>query len=105
MGKIVRVKASELKKPTAADIKRLREVAKRPIVFDEECPETTKEELALFRRRYEEYKINNKKVVFSLRITQKSMNKLKSLGPGYSTIVSNMIEYCLNNPDILKKCL
>lgn len=105
MGKIVRVKASELKKPSAADRKRLREVAKRPIVFDEDCPEMTEEDLKNVRKVHMNNMASRRKTVLSVRIARKSMDKLKSLGPGYSSIVANMIEYCLNNPDILEKCL
>ena len=37
-------------KPTPEQIERIREAAKRPIVFDEDCPEMTEEQLKKFRR-------------------------------------------------------
>ena len=37
-------------KPTAEQIERLRALKDRPIVFDEDCPELTDEELKQFRR-------------------------------------------------------
>ncbi len=37
-------------KPTPEQIEEIREAAKRPIVFDEDCPEMTEEQLRQFRR-------------------------------------------------------
>ena len=37
-------------KPTPEQIAEIREAAKYPIVFDEDCPEMTDEQLAQFRR-------------------------------------------------------
>ena len=37
-------------KPTPEQIARIRAAAKRPIVYDEDCPEMTEEQLRQFRR-------------------------------------------------------
>ena len=37
-------------KPTPEQIARIREAAKRPIVFDEDCPPSTPEQLKQFKR-------------------------------------------------------
>ena len=37
-------------KPTPEQIARIREAAKRPIAYDEDCPEMTEEQLKQFRR-------------------------------------------------------
>lgn len=39
-------------KPTPEQIERLRALKDRPIVFDEDCPELTDEELKQFKRFY-----------------------------------------------------
>ncbi len=39
-------------KPTPEQIERLRALKNRPIVFDEDCPELTDEELKQFKRFY-----------------------------------------------------
>ena len=39
-------------KPTAEQIERLRALKDRPIVFDEDCPELTDEQLKKFKRFY-----------------------------------------------------
>ena len=41
---------SKDQKPTAEQILRIREAAKRPVVFDKDCPELTDEQLLQFRR-------------------------------------------------------
>ena len=37
-------------KPTPEQVARIREAAKRPIVYDEDCPEMTDEQLRQFKR-------------------------------------------------------
>ena len=39
-------------KPTPEQVERLRALKNRPIVFDEDCPELTVEELKQFKRFY-----------------------------------------------------
>ena len=39
-------------KPTPEQIEKLRALKNRPIVFDDECPELTNEELKQFKRFY-----------------------------------------------------
>ena len=41
---------SKDQKPTPEQILRIREAAKRPVVFDKDCPELTDEQLLQFRR-------------------------------------------------------
>lgn len=40
---------TENQKPTPEQIARIREAAKHPIVFDEDCPEMTEEQLRQFK--------------------------------------------------------
>ncbi len=47
---IVRYSITKDQKPTPEQIERIREAAKRPIVFDEDCPEMTEEQLKQFKR-------------------------------------------------------
>ena len=47
---IVSYSITKGQKPTPEQIARIREAAKRPIVFDEDCPEMTEEQLKQFRR-------------------------------------------------------
>ena len=47
---IVRYSITRNQKPTAEQIREIREAAKRPIVYDEDCPPMTEEQLKQFRR-------------------------------------------------------
>ena len=47
---IVRYSITKDQKPTPEQIERIREAAKRPIVYDEDCPEMTEEQLKQFKR-------------------------------------------------------
>ena len=47
---IIRKELKPGQKPTPEQIARIREAAKRPIVYDEDCPEMTDEQLRQFKR-------------------------------------------------------
>ena len=47
---IVSYSITKDQKPTPEQIAEIREAAKRPIVFDEDCPEMTEEQLKQFKR-------------------------------------------------------
>ena len=47
---IVSYSITKDQKPTPEQIAEIREAAKRPIVFDEDCPEMTDEQLKMFKR-------------------------------------------------------
>ena len=47
---IVSYSITKNQKPTPEQIAEIREAAKRPIVFDEDCPEMTDEQLRQFKR-------------------------------------------------------
>ena len=49
---IVSYSITKDQKPTPEQIAEIREAAKRPIVFDEDCPEMTEEQLKQFKRVY-----------------------------------------------------
>ena len=47
---IVSYSITKDQKPTPEQIAEIREAAKRPIVYDDDCPEMTEEQLKQFRR-------------------------------------------------------
>ena len=49
---IVSYSITKDQKPTPEQIAEIREAAKRPITFDEDCPPMTEEQLRQFRRVY-----------------------------------------------------
>jgi uncharacterized protein (DUF4415 family) len=92
-------------KPTKEQLKQLRAIAKKPIHYTEDCPESTPEALKEFatmaaaRRRSR----RNPSPVVTLRVKPDVLAKYKSLGQGYTSIMADVLDYAANNPDILTK--
>ena len=85
---------------TPEQIKMLEEVEKRPIVFDEDCPELTDEQL---RKGYRAS--NRHKQSVNIEVSQKTMEKIKALGNSSPSILSKLFEMAINDKDMLKKCM
>ena len=93
------------KAPTKEQIKMLEQAEKMPICFDEDCPELSEEDLKKFRRISDERKNERRKQTVTLRVTPATLAKAKALGSGYSGVLARMLDFCLNDPEIIKKCL
>lgn len=93
------------KAPAIEQIKMLEQAAKLPISFDEDCPELSEEELAKFRRISDERKNERRKQVITLRVSSSTLARAKALGSGYSGVLSRMLDMCLSDPEIIKRCL
>jgi uncharacterized protein (DUF4415 family) len=89
-------------RPTKAQINEIRIASKRPIVYTEDTPQLTKEELAEFKKVNAE---GRKKIQCTLRVSKKSLEWWKSIGDGYTAAMARMLEEAQNYPDILKKII
>lgn len=103
---IVRKRIYPWSRPTRAQKKEHEEAAKRPIVFDEDDPEYTYEEMlemieAAKIKRAEE---KQKKVV-SLRLSKATIEKAKRVGKGYTGFLSRLVENALNDKELVAKSL
>lgn len=92
-------------KPTKEQIKMLEAAAKAPITYDEDCPELTPEELAEFKRISDFRKTARKKQTVTLRLSPQSLEKAKSLGKGYTSVLSRILESALSSNDVLRQYL
>ena len=92
-------------KPTVKQIKELETIKKVPIIYDEDSPELSKEELKEFKRVSEIKKDERKKEIISLRLSKKALKKAKMLGKGYTSVLSRILENALNDNEIIKKNL
>ena len=92
-------------KPTSSQIKEIENASKLPLVFDEDSPELTDEQLAQFHRvkaaRHDERVRQN----ITLRLKPATIRKAKALGKGYSGILSRIIESVLDDPATMEKYL
>ncbi|MCD7716369.1 MAG: BrnA antitoxin family protein [Lachnospiraceae bacterium] len=85
--------------------KMLLEAAKRPIEFDEDCPELTDEELAQFYRVSEKRREERRKQTVTLRLSPQALNTAKSLGKGYTSVLSRILESALRDKEVLQQFL
>ena len=83
----------------------LKKAETTPIVFDEDCPELTEEELKEFKMVSNERREERRKQTVTLRLSPQALTKAKSLGKGYTSVLSRMLEQALNDNEMIKKCL
>ena len=76
-----------------------------PITFDEDCPELTAEQLSKFRRISDINKANRRKQSVTLRLSPRALNKAKSLGKGYTSVLSRILESALEDNDLIQRYL
>ena len=99
-------KKIDLNKPlTKKQLKMLEEMESAPISYDEDCPELTEEELLKFQKISKTRNEERRKQTVSLRLSPQAMKKAKSLGKGYTSILSRILESALNDNEIIKKNL
>ena len=90
---------------TEEQIKELETAEKTPIVYDWDCPKLSKKQLSQFRRVSEINHEKRKKVTLTLRLPKSTVEKAKSLGKGYTSVLSRILEAALNDNEILEKYL
>ena len=92
-------------KPTKAQIKEIKKASKKPVVYDEDSPKLTDEQLSEFAKIAKQQREERKKKVIALRVNTSTLEKAKKLGKGYTAILSRMIDLCIDDKELLKKCL
>jgi len=90
-------------KPTKEQLKQIREIAKRPIHYTEDCPESAPEALAEFAAMARARRKRKVKPIVALRVESETLEKYKTLGSGYTGIMADVLNYVANNPEILSK--
>lgn len=99
-------KEIDLNQPlTAAQIEMLQALEARPVMPDTDCPELTPEQLAQFRRISEENQKSRCKQTVTLRLSPQALKTAKSLGKGYTSVLSRILEHALEDPDIIRQNL
>ena len=96
----------DFNKPLTEDQKSMLEAMdKKAIVLDEDSPELSSEVLAQFQRIAEQRRDERRKQIVSIRLSPQALAKAKSLGKGYTSVLSRILEYALNDKDLIQKCL
>ena len=99
------IKVEKLGDITEKQLMEIENAKRHDIVFDEDSPEITEEMMEQFRRVAKEKREESQKQVLTLRVSAETMKKAKSLGKGYTGILSRILEYALNDPEIIRRCL
>ena len=65
----------------------------------------TEEEMKELRKMAQQRREETKKILISLRLSSKTLEKAKSLGKGYTGLLSRLLDLAIEDPEMLKKCL
>lgn len=96
----------DVKKAATADqIAMLSRAAEMGIPADSEYPEFSKEELLQFKKITEKRRLNRQKQTVTLRLSPQALAKAKSLGKGYTSILSRILESALDNSETVERYL
>ena len=90
-------------KPTKEQLRQIREIAKKPIHYTGDCPESTPEALAEFAAMARARRQRKVKPMVALRVEPEALEKYKSLGDGYTGIMADVLNYVANNPELLSR--
>jgi uncharacterized protein (DUF4415 family) len=94
-------------KPSKEEMKRIRaelkEAAKRPIVYTDDCPKSTPEALKEFAMQRAEMNRQQRRQAVTIRVVPDCLSKYKALGKGYTGIMADVLNYAADNPEILSK--
>lgn len=93
------------KNPTKQQEVMLKNAAQYSLSQDDEYPEFSEEELAQFKKISSERKNDRTKQTVTLRLSPQALQKARSLGKGYTSVLSRILESALDNPEIIKKNL
>ena len=83
----------------------LNNIEKKSVVIDGDRPELTTEELMEFRRVADIRKEERRKQTVTIRLSPQALSKAKSLGKGYTSVLSRILEMALNDNEMIKRCL
>jgi uncharacterized protein (DUF4415 family) len=104
---IIRSTVKAGQKPSKEEIRRiceeLREARKYPIVYTEDCPESSPEVLKEFAELAAERNRRKRRQAVTIRLVPDCLSKYKALGKGYTGVMADILAYAADNPDILFK--
>lgn len=101
----MQTKIDVTRKPTEQQIEMLNLAAKMPLPDDSEYPEFSEAELLKFRKISENRKAERTKQTVALRLSPAALQKARSLGKGYTSVLSRILESALENPEVIQQFL
>lgn len=92
--------------PLSEDDERLlQEAMENEVTFDEDCPPLTEKEIKMFQQVAAQRRKKRNKQTVSIRLSPAAMEKARSLGKGYTAILSRMVESGLADNELIRKFL
>ena len=88
-------------KPPKEVLKAARKAARYPINYTEDCPPSSPEALKEFAQLAAERNQRKKKKSITIRVAPDILERYKTMGSGYTGIMSDVLKYAVNNPSIL----
>lgn len=99
-------KEIDFNKPLTDEQKKmLEELKSRPAISDDDCPELTAEQLKQFARVSENNRAERRKQTVTLRLSPQAVRTAKSLGKGYTSVLSRILENALTDAELIKHYL
>lgn len=99
-------KEIDFNKPLTDEQKKmLEELKTRPVTPDDDCPELTAEQLKQFARVSEKNREERRKQTVTLRLSPQAVRTAKSLGKGYTSVLSRILENALTDAELIKHYL
>ena len=96
----------DLNEPLSEEQKQMLEALKtRPVCHDEDCPELTEEQISQFARVSEQRREERRKQTVTLRLSPQALKTAKSLGKGYTSVLSRILESALTDAELIKHYL
>ena len=89
----------------AEQVKALEALRQQEASPDEECPEYSEAELLQMMQLAAERRAERQKQTVTLRLSPAALRKAKSLGKGYTSVLSRILESALNNPETVQRFL
>jgi uncharacterized protein (DUF4415 family) len=94
-------------KPSREEMKRIRaelkEAAKYPITYTDDCPKSTPEVLKEFAMLRAKMNRQKRRKAVTIRLIPDVLSKYKALGKGYTGIMADVLSFAADNPEILSK--
>ena len=105
MSKINKITIKENQKPTVQQLKRLHASKAYPVTFDDESPEYSLTELKSMHEAAIKKRAEQKKEVVAIRISPSTLKKAKSLGKGYTSFLSRLLDNAINDKKLVSRSL
>ena len=96
----------DLSKPLTEEQKRMLDAMEAaPAKPDDDCPELTSEQLSQLARVSEARRDERRKQTVTLRLSPQALRTARSLGKGYTSVLSRILENALKDPNSIKPFL